>query len=178
MLSFKQPIQCFLILTTLSLVNAQVNKPHLIAMLMDDFGWANVGYHRTPADDPRHEVQTPNMDALVASGLQLDRFYAHKFCSPTRSALQTGRSPIYVNVENSDIGQSNLLDPVSGFQGIPRNMTGLATKLKTAGYMAHMVGKWHRLEKSYFFALSFLSCHNSYPLSSPPTLFPKWHWLV
>jgi len=106
-------------------------KPHLIAMLMDDFGCAfvlifailqqrgvtqparpahagaNVGYHRTPADDPHHEVQTPNIDALVASGVQLDRFYAHKFCSPTRSALQSGRSPVFVNVENSDIAQYN-----------------------------------------------------------------------
>jgi len=62
-------------------------KPHLIAMLMDDYGWANVGYHRTPQDDPHHEVRTPNIDALVASGVQLDRFYAHKFCSPTIGAF-------------------------------------------------------------------------------------------
>ena len=110
---------------------------------MDDFGRANVGYHRTPTDDPRREVQTPNMDALVAGGIRLDRFYAHKYCSPTRSALQTGRSPFMVNVLNSDIGQSNPDDPVSGFQGIPRNMTGIATKLKSAGYSTHQVGKWH-----------------------------------
>jgi arylsulfatase B len=107
--------------------------PHILVMLMDDFGAANVGYHRTPADDPNHEVQTPHMDALVASGIRLDHFYAHKFCSPTRSSLQTGRSPYLVNVLNSDIGQSNPADPVSGFQGIPRNMTGIATKLKERG---------------------------------------------
>ncbi len=117
--------------------------PHILVMLMDDFGHANVGYHRTPGDDPHHEVQTPNMDALVASGIRLDRFYAHKFCSPTRSALQTGRSPYMVNVLNSDIGQSNPDDPVSGFQGVPRNMTGIATKLKGMGYATHQVGKWH-----------------------------------
>ena len=108
---------------------------------MDDFGWANVGYHRSPANDPDHEVRTPNIDALVASGVQLNRFYTHKFCSPTRSALQSGRSPIFVNVQNSDIAQSNPADPVSGFQGIPRNITGLAAKLKSAGYATHMVGK-------------------------------------
>ena len=60
-----------------------VKRPHLIAMLMDDYGWANAGYHRTPTDDPDHEVRTPHIDALVASGVQLNRFYAHKFCSPT-----------------------------------------------------------------------------------------------
>ena len=112
---------------------AAAELPHILVMLMDDFGRANVGYHRTPADDPRHEVQTPHMDALVASGIRLDRMYAHKFCSPTRSSLQTGRSPFMVNVLNSDIGQANSADPVSGFQGIPRNMTGIATKLKERG---------------------------------------------
>ena len=81
--------------------------------------------------------------------MQLDRFYAHKFCSPTRSALQTGRSPIFVNVQNSDIGQFNPLDPISGFQGIPRNMTGLAIKLKSAGYATHMVGKWVRVTRFF-----------------------------
>ena len=39
--------------------------------------------------------------------------------------------------------QHNKKDPVSGFQGIPRNMTGLAEKLRTAGYATAMVGKWH-----------------------------------
>ena len=33
-------------------------------------------------------------------------------------------------------------DPVSGFAAIPRNMTCIATKLKSAGYKTHQVGKW------------------------------------
>ena len=32
-------------------------------------------------------------------------------------------------------------DLVSGFAGIPRNMTGIATKLKAANYRTHQVGK-------------------------------------
>lgn len=36
----------------------------------------------------------------------------------------------------------NPADPVSGFAGVPRNMTGIAAKLKTAGYATHMIGKW------------------------------------
>ena len=31
---------------------------------------------------------------------------------------------------------------MSGFAAIPRNMTGMATKLKSAGYSTHQVGKW------------------------------------
>jgi len=37
----------------------------------------------------------------------------------------------------------NAKDQVSGFAGIPRNMTGLATQLKKANYSCHMAGKWH-----------------------------------
>jgi len=86
-------------------------------------------------------VRTPNIDALAASGITLDRFYAFQYCSPTRSALQTGRNPVHVNVLNSDPLQVNKKDPISGFQGIPRNVTGIAEKLQTAGYATHMVGK-------------------------------------
>merc|ERR1712232_148713 len=34
------------------------------------------------------------------------------------------------------------MGPVSGFAGIPRNMTGMAEHLKAAGYATHQVGKW------------------------------------
>ena len=36
----------------------------------------------------------------------------------------------------------NPKDPVSGFQGIPRNMTVIAEKMKKVGYQTHQVGKW------------------------------------
>lgn len=64
----------------------------LQSMQVDDFGWANVGWHR-PGGDP--EVVTPNMDALVKAGIELNRTYAFKFCSPTRSSLQSGRLPTH-----------------------------------------------------------------------------------
>ena len=116
-------------------------KPHLVFMLVDDWGWANVGhgYHR---DLPTKEVVTPNINRLVKEGLELDQHYAFKFCSPSRSYLMSGRLPIHVNVLNAHPDIYNPDDPVSGFAGIPRNMTGLATKIKEGGYAAHQVGKW------------------------------------
>ena len=55
------------------------------------------------------------------------RAYVYKCCSPTRTAIQSGRNPIHVNVMNADMDISNRSDPVSGFAGIPRNMTGMAS---------------------------------------------------
>lgn len=68
--------------------------------------------------------------------------HSYKFCSPTRSSLQSGRLPVHVNTENAPPDVWNPDDPVSGFAAIPRNMTGIAAKLKSAGYQTHQVGKW------------------------------------
>ena len=67
---------------------------------------------------------------------------SHRYCSPTRSSLQSGRLPINVNVLNADMSSWNPADPVSGFAGIPRNMTGISAVMREGGYATHMVGKW------------------------------------
>ena len=116
------------------------NKPHIVMMLVDDWGWANVGYHRDP---PTKEVVTPNIDSLVTDGLELDQHYAFQVCSPSRSSLISGRLPIHVCDINIPPNHYNPSDPVSGFEGIPRNMTGIGTKMAKGGYITHQVGKWH-----------------------------------
>ena len=115
-------------------------KPHIVFFMVDDWGWANVGYHRNP---PTREVDTPNFDSLRNQGLELDQHYVYQFCSPSRSSLLSGRLPIHVNDKNDQIDTYNPKDPVSGFAGIPRNMTGIAIKMREAGYATHQVGKWH-----------------------------------
>ena len=47
-------------------------------MIIDDFGFANFGPHRTPSDDPTGEVQTPAMDALAKEGVLLERKYVSR----------------------------------------------------------------------------------------------------
>jgi arylsulfatase B len=109
---------------------ADAPKPHILMVLADDYGWANAGWHSR--GDP--EVVTPNMDALVSAGIELDRHYVHMMCTPSRTSFQSGRLPVHV--------QLNLGDPCSSATGMPRNMTAIPAHLKQAGYATHLVGKW------------------------------------
>ena len=127
--------------TAASNPNAPSSKPHIVFMLVDDWGWADVGYHRNTSDN---DISTPNIDSLVKEGLQLDQHYVYNWCAPSRSALLSGRLPIHVNdAVNVNHVAYNPKDPVSGFNGIPRNMTVISAKMKEAGYATHQVGKWH-----------------------------------
>ncbi|CAE7034873.1 Arsb [Symbiodinium natans] len=136
-----------LVFSTLCL--AAGKKPHIVFFLADDFGWGNLGYHRRDTGDSPEELQgkaevhTPTLDRLIDEGILLSRHYGFKTCSPSRSALQTGRLAVHVNIEQDVmLSTANYEDPMSGYSGIPRNMTGIAEKLRSAGYRTHMVGKW------------------------------------
>ena len=65
-------------------------RPHLVMWVVDDQGWANIGYHNPD------NVLTPVADELAAAGVKLDRHYTYRWCAPTRSALLTGRLPYHV----------------------------------------------------------------------------------
>jgi arylsulfatase I/J len=122
-----------------SLSYAGKSKPHILYILADDLGWANVDWHH---DITHIETATPFLSSLVQEGVELDRMYSFKFCSPSRSAIQSGRNPIHVNVQNLDPTFANREDPIAGYAGIPREMTGLGAVMKSAGYATHFVGKW------------------------------------
>lgn len=102
--------------------------PHLLFFMADDTGWNNVGWHNP-------QMHTPNANKLVAEGLTLDRHYVFPYCSPSRSSFMSGRLPIHVQQQN--LGNCDLA------QGVPRNMTFLSAKLKSAGYRTVHAGKWH-----------------------------------
>ena len=108
---------------------AAPSQKDLVFLLLDDWGWANFGAHN-PGNS---EVVTPNLDALMAGGIELERHYVFKYCSPSRCALQSGRNPIHVNVINNDMREHNVNDPATGVQGIPPNMTTIAAKLRGVG---------------------------------------------
>merc|ERR1719159_1079651 len=94
------------------LAPAAGERPHIVMLVADDFGWANAGWHRP---DGYKQVMTPQMNNLVKTGIELDRAYQYKFCSPSRSSLQSGRLPVHVNTVNAPKDWYNPKDPVSGF---------------------------------------------------------------
>ena len=111
--------------TTPTTVHGPGSKPHIIIALGDDTGWWNLGWHN-------QEMKTPAMDSLVKNGIELDRHYTFVFCSPTRSALMSGRLPVHVNQKNSAEWGWNM-------PAVHENMTMIAAKLKGAGYRTHQV---------------------------------------
>ena len=102
--------------------------PHIVFALIDDLGWHDVGHHNA-------ELHTPHMNALLLEGIELDRHYAYRFCSPTRSSLMSGRYPMHVN-------QWNHVGSTMG-GGVGANFTIIAKKLKSAGYSTHQVSARH-----------------------------------
>ena len=114
-------------------VSGSSRKPHILHVIIDDFGWANTNYHR---EVPSPEVVTPNMDALVDSGVMMMRHYVHPECTPTRVSFQTGRVPMHS-------GQGGLCSPGSASCGAPYDMGTIAEKLVEGGMKAHFVGKWY-----------------------------------
>ena len=62
------------------------SSPNIVIILADDLGWNDVSYHGS-------EIKTPNIDSLISSGVELDRFYVQPTCSPTSCLLYTSPSP-------------------------------------------------------------------------------------
>jgi arylsulfatase A-like enzyme len=46
-----------------------ISGPHIVAILADDFGWADAGWHRP---DGYAEIATPELSALVKEGVEMD----------------------------------------------------------------------------------------------------------
>jgi hypothetical protein len=126
-------------LLALSGAASAMDRPHILHVIVDDFGWGNTNYHR---DVPTPEISTPNMDGLVADGIKLMRHYVHAMCTPTRVSFQSGRLPMHS-------GQGSLCSPDQSACGIPYDCTTIAEQLKKGGYRAQFVGKWYTLRISF-----------------------------
>lgn len=100
-------------------------KPNILVFLADDLGYGDVGFHGS-------NYMTPNLDRLAAEGIQLEQHYVHPMCSPTRTALMSGR---YASRFGVTAAQSN--------RAMPFNTVTIASALQSLGYDTAITGKWH-----------------------------------
>nr|WP_235951317.1 sulfatase-like hydrolase/transferase [Crateriforma spongiae] len=112
-------------------------RPNILFIFADDWGWGDLGCHGHPY------VETPNIDRLAREGTDFHRFtVASGVCSPSRTAVMTGRFPARFNIDghfawvpsNAKRNMPDWLDP---------NATTLPGLLKSAGYATAHYGKWH-----------------------------------
>lgn len=117
-----------LVLSSCTVISQQgnVKKTNIILIMSDDHGWFDVGFNGN------NEIKTPNMDALAAKGVILDRFYAASaVCSPTRASLITGRNPLRTNIPYANDGH------------LRKEEITIPEILKEQGYATGHFGKWH-----------------------------------
>ena len=109
------------------------DAPNVVIVLLDDTGFAQFGCYGS-------DIDTPNVDALAAAGVQFTNFHVTPLCSPTRASLLTGRSQHAVGmraVSNFRTGFPNQLGHIS------HHAATVAEVLRDVGYATFCVGKWH-----------------------------------
>ena len=104
---------------------AATAKPNILFILIDDLGWADVGFHGGSAP-------TPHLDQLAADSIELTQHYVAPVCSPTRASLMTGRywSRYGITAPHAE-------------RALPPDTVTLPRALKAAGYDTALIGKWH-----------------------------------
>ncbi|MEW4566442.1 arylsulfatase [Tautonia sp. JC769] len=102
-------------------------RPNVVLIMTDDQGYGDLACHGNTI------IQTPNLDALHAESVRLTDFHVDPTCSPTRSALMTGRYSGRVGVWHTIRGRSIL----------HRDETGMAEVFARSGYATGIFGKWH-----------------------------------
>ena len=106
-------------------------KPNVVLMMVDNLGWGELG---TYGGGVLRGAETPRLDALAEEGMKLLNFNVENQCTPSRSALMTGRHPIRSGTTRVVWGV------LYGMVGWEKTMAEL---FSDAGYQTGMFGKWH-----------------------------------
>jgi arylsulfatase len=99
---------------------------------MDNFGWGEPGFN---GGGITRGAATPRMDRLAEEGLRLTNFNVEVQCTPSRSALMTGRYAIRSGNATVPLGE--------GVYGLVQWEVTMAEMLSAVGYATGMFGKWH-----------------------------------
>ena len=102
-------------------------KPNIVYILVDNFGWGDISAQGGA-------IPTPRIDSLAQGGLRLTNFNVESQCTPTRSALLTGRLPNRSGTNRVTYGLPYGLAPWE---------YTLAELLSDSGYRTALFGKWH-----------------------------------
>ena len=114
-------------------VTAPAGAPNVLIILIDDMGFGQSSAFGGP-------VHMPNAERLAANGLRFTNFHTTALCSPTRSALLTGR-----NHHMNNFGSiSETATAFPGQTGVrPNSVAPLAEMLRLNGYSTAAFGKYH-----------------------------------
>jgi len=114
-------------------VKAPANAPNVVIVLLDDVGFAASSAFGGP-------INMPTLDKLAATGLRYNRFHTTALCSPTRTALLTGRNH-HVNNAGAIMELATAFPGNTGIR--PNSVAPLAEMLRQNGYSTAAFGKYH-----------------------------------
>ncbi len=104
-------------------------QPNVVFFLVDNIGWGNFGVYGGT-------IPTPRIDKLASEGMRFNNYNVEVQCTPSRSAIMTGRMPVRS-------GTSSVPFPGAGLSGmVPWEYT-IAELFSDAGYATALFGKWH-----------------------------------
>jgi len=132
-----EKILAVIIVTTCwSVSHSLPSSPNFILMVADDLGMGDVGFLGNDT------IRTPNIDSIAERGALLTQHLAAaSVCTPSRTALMTGRYPIRAGMVPTHIIRVNIF--TSSVSGLPNNETTVADMLKQKDYSTGYIGKWH-----------------------------------
>jgi len=114
-------------------VKAPAKAPNVVIVLIDDIGFG----HTAPFGGP---INTPTLAQLADTGLRYNRFHTTALCSPTRTALLTGRNH-HVNNAGAIMELATAFPGNTGIR--PNSVAPLAETLRQNGYSTAAFGKYH-----------------------------------
>ncbi|WNC68210.1 sulfatase-like hydrolase/transferase [Thalassotalea nanhaiensis] len=121
----------FLILTNSAFASNNQDKPNFLFILTDDQAYTAMG------NAGNHQIKTPNLDQLAASGTKFTHVFnqgswSPAVCAPSRAMINTGRNLYHTGMKDKSIAtQARPEHPLWG------------ETFKNAGYDTFMTGKWH-----------------------------------
>jgi arylsulfatase A-like enzyme len=126
-----------LLLCTASLAFAD-SKPNIVFVLVDDLGYADVGFNGSTF------YETPGIDQLANSGLILENAYMYPTCSPSRTALATGKQSFRTGVYTVPVlERGNAQENIFSRWTVGEEHVMYSQPLAEAGYKSIHLGKWH-----------------------------------